>query len=98
MARKTRRQTPNLDQPGQPPLLQGHLRSGGQRDPGLPGVNASTDQPGGTPAPDAAAPMSPQPATEGAHGDADAARGKATRSPAEVATRPHLEGPEQSPM
>ena len=27
-----------------------------------------------------------------------AARGKATRSPAEVATRPHLEGSEQGPM
>ena len=27
-----------------------------------------------------------------------AARGKATRSPADVATRPHLEGSEQGPM
>jgi len=37
-----------------------------------------------------------EPSTPGA-GDADAARGKATGSPAAVATRPHLEGSEQGP-
>jgi hypothetical protein len=38
-----------------------------------------------------------QPATEDASAPGDAARGKATRSPAEVATRRHLEGSEQGP-
>jgi hypothetical protein len=37
-----------------------------------------------------------EPATPGS-GDADAMRGKATGSPAAVATRPHLEGSEQNP-
>jgi hypothetical protein len=38
-----------------------------------------------------------EPVTPGA-GDAEALRGKATRSPAEVATRRHLEGSEQGPQ
>ena len=57
---------------------------------------------------DAAQPAEPQqgqlegaepaePVTPGA-GDAEAVRGKATRSPAAVATRRHLEGSEQGPQ
>jgi hypothetical protein len=47
--------------------------------------------------PDNVAPAQPaEPATPGA-GDSDATRGKATRSPAAVAERPHLEGSEQGP-
>ena len=38
-----------------------------------------------------------EPVTPGA-GDAEARRGKATRSPAAVATRRHLEGSEQGPQ
>jgi hypothetical protein len=38
-----------------------------------------------------------QPASEGAEGPADAVRGKATRSPGEIAKRRHLEGSEQGP-
>jgi hypothetical protein len=38
-----------------------------------------------------------EPVTPGA-GDAEAVRGKATRSPAAVATRQHLEGSEQGPQ
>jgi hypothetical protein len=38
-----------------------------------------------------------EPVTPGA-GDTEAAKGKATRSPAAVATRPHLEGSEQGPQ
>jgi hypothetical protein len=38
-----------------------------------------------------------EPVTPGA-GDAEALRGKATRSPAAVATRRHLEGSEQGPQ
>jgi hypothetical protein len=37
-----------------------------------------------------------EPVTPGA-GDTEAVRGKATSSPAAVATRPHLEGSEQGP-
>jgi len=112
MAREPRPPRPKLDRPGERPLLQGHLRRGGQRaldakpqptaDPkptADPQSNAATesaetsaDAPPETPeAPPAA------PATEVAIGDADAVRGKATRSPAEVATRKHLEGSEQGP-
>jgi hypothetical protein len=40
---------------------------------------------------------SAQPAAEGTAGAGDAVRGKATKSPADVATRPHLEGPEEGP-
>lgn len=38
-----------------------------------------------------------EPVTPGA-GDSEAARGKATRSPAAVSTRRHLEGSEQGPQ
>ena len=38
-----------------------------------------------------------EPISPGA-GDAEAVRGKATRSPDAVATRPHLEGSEQGPQ
>jgi hypothetical protein len=105
MARRKRHPSPNLDQPGQPPLLQGHLRAGGTRDPEQPGAaeasaaaEADTDAVGADRTADAGKPASAQPATEGARGEGDAVKGKATRSPAEVAKRPHLEGSEQSPM
>jgi hypothetical protein len=100
MARRKRSPGPNLDQPGQPPLLQGHLRAGGTRDPDLPGAGAGvdTDTAAADRPSEAGTPASAQPATEGARGEGDAVKGKATRSPAEVATRPHLEGSEQSPM
>ena len=44
-----------------------------------------------------ASPVPAEPGGEAGSTDA-AARGNATRSPAEVATRPHLEGSEQGPM
>ena len=49
---------------------------------------------------DADASPNAQPAEPRSPGGAEekAVRGKATRSPAEVATRPHLEGSEQGPM
>ena len=69
--------------PGQPPLLQGHLRAGGVRSL------------------DASEVATPKPASDGAGdavpGDGDAARGRATKSPAAIATREHLEGSEQGP-
>jgi hypothetical protein len=104
MARRKKPPSPNLDQPGQPSLLQGHLRAGGTRDPELPGAGAEagTDAGGESRTSDAGKPASgqpasAQPATEGTQGTGDAVKGKATRSPAEVATRPHLEGPEEGP-
>ena len=69
--------------PGQPPLLQGHLQAGGVREVDASGVAASK------PATDGAADVGPD--------DVDAARGRATKSPAAVATREHLEGSEQGP-
>jgi hypothetical protein len=98
MARPPRDPRTRLDRPGQRPILQGHLRPGGRREAD------STDTPAGAEpeakggpeakgTPDASA----QPAAEGTQGAAEAARGKATRSPDAVATRPHLEGSEQGP-
>jgi hypothetical protein len=84
-----------------------HLRPSGRRADDARGVDnaqvrdssddaqrrANTD-PGGQPD----RPAEPaEPLTPGG-GDADALRGKATRSPADVATRPHLEGSEQGPV
>jgi hypothetical protein len=92
MARPPRDPRTRLDRPGQRPILQGHLRPGGRReaDP--------TDAPAGAePEAKGTPEASAQPAAEGTQGAADAARGKATRSPDAVATRPHLEGPEQGP-
>jgi hypothetical protein len=40
----------------------------------------------------------PEPAEEGSSGTDDLIRGRATRSPAAVATRRHLEGSEQGPQ
>ena len=100
MAREPRAPRPKLDQPGQRPLLQGHLRPGGVR----AGETAptETDEVAASPAAGSAdaaaeptAAATAQPATEVAQGEADVVRGKATKSPANVATRPHLEGPEQ---
>lgn len=105
MARAPRDPRARLDRPGQRPLLQGHLKSGGRRDPALEGASANgqpaevTEPPEPTEdtTPEPTKPRSAQPAAEGAQGEGDAIRGKATKSPAEVATRPHLEGPDQGP-
>jgi hypothetical protein len=110
MAREPRPPRPKLDRPGQRPLLQGHLRRGGQRatdarpldaadTPGKPATESAgvaVDAADATD--DMATGPAAQPASEVAKGQADVLRGKATRSPAEVATRKHLEGPEQGPM
>ncbi|HUQ44006.1 MAG TPA: hypothetical protein VM451_06290 [Candidatus Limnocylindria bacterium] len=91
MARPPRAPNDTSDRPGQRPLLQGHLRTGnrtqGSEAPDAPtAVNESTG---------AAAPA--EPATPDA-GTSEAVKGKATKSPANVATRPHLEGSEQGPQ
>ncbi len=110
MAREPRPPRPKLDRPGQRPLLQGHLRRGGQRandakpqDAVETPANPATERAGAAvEAADAsdetAEGPTAQPASEVAKGQADVVRGKATRSPAEIATRKHLEGPEQGPM
>jgi hypothetical protein len=94
MARPPRDPRARLDRPGERPLLQGHLRRGGQ--PARLPTDA-TEVEGTVAAPTVAEDRSVQPATEGAEGAADAKRGKATRSPAEVAKRRNLEGSEQGP-
>jgi hypothetical protein len=83
MARQRKPASPNLDMPGQPPLLQGHLQAGGMRSIDRSEVNVSK------PATDGAADVGP--------GGGDATRGRATKSDAAVATREHLEGSEQGP-
>jgi hypothetical protein len=92
-AKRQRDAARTLDRPGQKPLLQGHLRSGGVRPD-----DGST--PGGPP-PDAAAVPNegaePAEDVSAAGNTDDAVRGKATKSPAATATRPHLEGSEQGP-
>jgi hypothetical protein len=70
-----------------------HLRPGGRREgepdaPGPDDLRRGQSEGGAEPA---------APTTPGA-GHADAISGKATRSPAAVATRDHLEGSEQGPM
>jgi hypothetical protein len=73
-----------------------HLAPGGKpRGDGSEDTQAPTEQT----APEGAGTESAIPAEPGGEaGSTDAAaRGKATRSPAEVATRPHLEGSEQGP-
>ena len=89
MARPPRNPRTPTVRPGEKPFLQGHLKPGGAK-------------PGGAPAGDA--PGESKPATDAApaeqpSGDAssDAVSGKSTKSPADVATRPHLEGSEQGP-
>jgi hypothetical protein len=95
------RPTGKLKAPRQVPL--DHLRPGG-RHPSEP-TGAETEAAGGT-GPGPVDPAGPGKSTEGAEpaepmtpgrGDADAARGKATGSPAQIGTRPHLEGSEQGP-
>ena len=83
MARAPRDPRLRLDRPGERPLLQGHLRPG--KRPAAPPPETADPEP------------SVQPASEAAKGAADAVRGKATRSPGEVAKRRHLEGSEQGP-
>jgi hypothetical protein len=90
MARPPRDPRQRLERPGQRPLLQGHLRAGGQS----AGAKGAIPESPETQADEA---LSPQPATESAAGEADAKRGKATRSPAKTATRRSLEGSEQGP-
>ena len=102
MARRRRDDGPQLDRPGQPSLLRGHLKPGGLRADESAGEGAG-EQPtapveGGS-ADQAPSRISAQPAEDVATSpdQADAVRGKATKSPADVATRPHLEGSEQGP-
>ena len=97
-ARRQRDSARTLDRPGQKPLLQGHLRAGGVRE-------QDGSSPGGPP-PDGAGTEAQPPEHVGAEpaedlsaagNTDDAIRGKATKSPAATATRPHLEGSEQGP-
>ena len=103
MARRNRDQGPRLDRPGLPPLLKGHLKPGGVRAGEAAGEATGgqgtrrTDEGGSSG--QAASQQSAQPAEDVATSpnQADAVTGKATKSPADVATRPHLEGSEQGP-
>ena len=83
---------PSRNSSGQRQVPLDHLQPGG-RHPSAPTGDATTaaDSTGPGPA------IPSEPATPG-QGEADALSGKATRSPAETATRPHLEGSEQGPM
>jgi hypothetical protein len=87
MARQPRPPNVPNDRPGQKPLLQGHLRPGSR--PVQEAEPAAPDAAGTSP--------SEQPA-EPTAGSGEAAKGKATKSTARVATRPHLEGSEQGPV
>jgi hypothetical protein len=77
-----------------------HLPPGGEQ-PSEPTGDPTTTAGGSGPPPAdptaSAAPAAPA-ETTGVEGEGEALRGKATRSPAETATRPHLEGSEQGPM
>ena len=76
------------DRPGQRPLLQGHLRRGSGPVAGAPPAVIEPEAiPGGA----------ALPAAESSHGEADAVPGKATSSPADVATRQKVEGDEPAP-
>ncbi|HUG29608.1 MAG TPA: hypothetical protein VMQ65_03720 [Candidatus Limnocylindria bacterium] len=103
MARRRRDDGPKLDRPGQPPLLQGRLKAGGLRAGDSAGISAG-EQASKPPGEDSIADqasfeISAQPAEDIASSpnQADVISGKATKSPADVATRPHLEGSEQGP-
>jgi hypothetical protein len=88
MARRIRDAQVRREGPGQKPLLQGHLRPG-----------AVTPRPAGDDVPpEASGQPGSEPATEVTNAASAVARGKATRSPAEVATRRNLEGSEQGPV
>ena len=99
MARRRRDDGPRLDRPGQPPLLQGNLKAGGLRADDSAGEQADQPPGEGGPAGQTSSEISAQPAEDVATSpnQADAVSGKATKSPADVATRPHLEGSEQGP-
>ena len=78
-----------------------HLGPGGTPRGGDPGAETVVDSSEGMDAgrPNAgAAPAVPADPRDVPGAPDAAARGKATRSSAEVATRPHLEGSEQGPM
>lgn len=102
MARALRDPRLRTEQPGQKPLLQGHLKKGGQRGDTPAAAPTAGTAPDGAPEAAKAADetRSSQPAEDDASlsGASAAARGKATKSPADVATRPHLEGSEQGPQ
>jgi len=89
MARAPRDPRLRLDQPGQRPILQGHLRRGGRPTPA---------QPPETTAPPAPEEQAAEPANEGAAGQKTATKGKATRSPAKVAAKRSLAGSEGGPV
>jgi hypothetical protein len=76
-----------------------HLPPGGEQ--ATEPTGEPTESAGGTgpgPADPTTSGASPQPAeTTGVGVEGEAVRGKATRSPADVGTRPHLEGSEQGP-
>ena len=97
MARAPRDPKARLDRPCQRPLLQGHLRPGGRPDPNVAGPAGDAEAGEAAATPEPTKPRSVQPAAEGTKGAGDAVRGKATKTPADVATRPHLEGPEEGP-
>jgi hypothetical protein len=112
MARQPRDPRQRPDRPGERPLLQGHLRAGGKSavvqrpttdsPESTEAPSAQVDDVPSAPADEAPSAQvddvpSAQPAREGTAGEADAERGKATRSPVETATRRHLEGSEQGP-
>ena len=104
MARALRDPRLRNEQPGQKPLLQGHLKKGGQAASTPAATTAATEASSADGAAQDAASAdearSSQPAETDASqsGAAGAVRGKATKSPADVATRPHLEGAEQGPQ
>ena len=105
MARPPRDPRLRRDTPGQRPLLQGHLRPGGRPvdNTGAPGETDAqakgADSRAERPEPVKIEPAAEnvEPAAEGVAGPDDVVRGKATRSPDEIATRRHLEGSEQGP-
>lgn len=99
MARRKRDDGPRLDRPGLPPLLKGHLKPGGVRANEPEAEQTSKPTREGVSADQATPAISAQPAEDIATSPnrADAVTGKATKSPADVATRPHLEGSEQGP-
>jgi len=92
MARPIRDPRLRRERPGQKPLLQGHLARAGRRLGDAPRGDTA-------PRPKASPVGSVQPAEDlaSATNEGEAARGKATKSPADVATRPHLEGSDQGP-
>lgn len=106
MARALRDPRLSTDRPGQRPLLQGHLRKGGHAPAPAAGAGSTSAaepevapaaEANVAPAPDTERSSQPAEAPESGAGEAAAIRGKSTTTPADVATRPHLEGSEQGP-